>query len=1141
MLNLEAKYQAFARFVREKARAGSVENLLAATPSKLLLLFPELISVSYIEVNNEAGIVRVTAHVGPKDLIHLSPPKELFRFKPEAVREKGDDSLKELIRKNLHLPAPLCVHFLPLNAEFHQSGGFFVLVFPRDNPNNREVIHQVEELLRYLETTRENLILKAEFAEMDTNYRIIAKTLSMKKLTLEEEAHPLLQAILETATQNFQAPLAVLFRREGNTLAALLHFGTSPSFKEHQGKEEPLTVELYRSDAMPDTHIFEAEYYREKIEKQIVPQLAHSALNEALAIPLSPFGKHTYVIALFFDHLEEEKRSAYQRAGTLFSGIASSSIESRLNKSALSSATSALVQEKKNTSDLLNLTNLVSSTLNVGHSLSIVVKKVRELFDADRSSIIVKVHGKNEGVLQHSASRDHSIEEPVGMRINEQECPYFFSPARTKKPLIIDNTDSLKLNVKERGLMYALNIKKMLLLPIFNHGDFMGLLTVDHTQGDRSFSEGDISLLSAVANQISSAVGNASLFADVLKSKNEWELIFNSISDGVFVVDMDYTITNFNTVFANHRGFDPGRIIGRKCYELFACKKQQTEECGHVKCIMEKKPVESIHTYSKIPGTFRVTISPVFDERGEIEKSVHFIKDITKELEYKKQLEESLKKAQEISDYLETLIESTPDSIISTDEEGKIVYFSKGAAEVLGYSAEETQGKHVSEIYPSLEEARKIGQAMRKNRGKIRNYNVSLKKKDGTLVEVLLSASALYGDDGALIGTVGISKDLSKIKKMEEYIRQSEKLTALGKLASGIAHDFNNILAAISMRAELMKLKVEDSELLKELEIIENAAHTGAATVKKLRSFYKRDRKTFGPVNLNDVIREAVDITSPRWKDMSHSKGISTDITLSLDEELHTIQGNEGELKDVFINLIINALDAMPKGGKIRISTQNAHDRVKTVFTDSGVGMQPRIRDRAFEPFFSTKGEKGSGLGLSTVYGIITAHGGQVDLESWAGKGTSFILHLPISDPEITEGPYEDEEKDYDIAGTTVILFEDEEPIRNATDELLTEKGCSVSAFDNSSAGLKFLRENLTSLRDESKVVIITDLGMPAINGLEIARKAKDLDGRVPVIMLTGWGTFMEHAQVNIYGVDRIIPKPVKGKVLVRTIGELIS
>jgi PAS domain S-box-containing protein len=189
----------------------------------------------------------------------------------------------------------------------------------------------------------------------------------------------------------------------------------------------------------------------------------------------------------------------------------------------------------------------------------------------------------------------------------------------------------------------------------------------------------------------------------------------------------------------------------------------ETDACGHIQCIKENKSVESTHIYSDIPGTFKVTISPVYDERGEVEKSVHFIKDITKEIEYERQLKESLKRAEEISNYLETLIESSPDSIISTDQEGKIVYFSKGASEVLGYEPEEIQGKHVSEVYPSLEDAKKIGRAMRKNNGKIRNYNVSLKRKDGSLVEVLLSASTLFDEEGKSAGTVGISKDLSKI------------------------------------------------------------------------------------------------------------------------------------------------------------------------------------------------------------------------------------------------------------------------------------------------------------------------------------------------------------------------------------------
>lgn len=1141
MLKLEAKYHAFTRFIREKAKTGSVESLLEATPSKLILLFPELISASFVEINREAGIVRCTSFAGPKDPFHFPPRGELFRFDPEEARGRFDDRIRELIDRKLNLPERYRTELIPIPITMQRIEGYFALVFQRDIPDSREVTNQIQEMLPFLTVHIENLSLKSQLEEINANYEIIAKTLSGKKLAPEEEAGDLFKNILETAVLVFQAQSAVLFKRDGNTLVSLPRFKTVPPSGSEPGDDEPVSIELLAQETVPDTQIFDADFYREKIENKMLPAPNASDEIRSLTIPLSPFGKHTYIIALFFDSLEQEKWDRYRKSSPLFSQIASSSIESNLNRASLSLATKELVHEKKSVSNLLHLTNLVSSTLDVKHSLNIAIKKVRELFDADRCSIIIKAQGKNEYVIQYSSSRDTSIEEPVGIRLSEEECPYLFSPSKTKKALTIDKDDALKLNVKERGLMYALNINKMLLAPVFNHGEFKGLLTIDRTESAEEFTEREIDLVSAIANQISSAIGNASLFTDVLRSKNEWELIFNSISDGIFVIDMDYTITNFNRVFAEKYGFDSDSIIGMKCYDLFSCKKVETDACGHIQCIKENKSIEATHIYSDIPGTFKVTISPVYDERGEVEKSVHFIKDITKEIEYEQQLKESLKRAEEISNYLETLIESSTDSIISTDQEGKVVYFSKGASEILGYEPEEIQGKHVSEVYPSLEDAKKIGRAMRKNNGKIRNYNVSLKRKDGSLVEVLLSASTLFDEEGKSAGTVGISKDLSKIKKMEEYIRQSEKLTALGKLASGIAHDFNNILAAISMRAELMKIKVKEPEHLKDLEVIENAAHSGAATVKKLRSFYKRDRKTFSPLNLNDVIREAVDITSPRWKDMSYSKGISIELALHLEEKLKIIRGNEGELKDTFINLIINSLDAMPEGGKIKISTENVRGTVKVIFTDSGLGMKPRIRDRAFEPFFSTKGEKGSGLGLSTVYGIVTSHGGRVELESWEGKGTSFIIHLPVSEIEVQEEPRYEEVKDYDITGTRVILFEDEEPIRDAIREVLTEKGCNVIDFYNSRIGLKFLRENLPTLHAEHKVVVITDLGMPDINGLEIARRVKELESSVPVVMITGWGSFMEQSQGNIYGVDRIVPKPVRSRVLVQIIGELVS
>ncbi|MDP7386332.1 MAG: ATP-binding protein, partial [Nitrospinota bacterium] len=212
----------------------------------------------------------------------------------------------------------------------------------------------------------------------------------------------------------------------------------------------------------------------------------------------------------------------------------------------------------------------------------------------------------------------------------------------------------------------------------------------------------------------------------------------------------------------------------------------------------------------------------------------------------------------------------------------------------------------------------------------------------------------------------------------------------MGQLASGVAHNFNNSLAVILGRAELSGLLTEDPKLRRNLEIIEKAAHDGANTVKRLQDFArKREDRPTGTVGLNDIVSDVIEMTRPRWKDEAELLGVRLEVGFDARAEKDTVRGEGSELREILINLVHNALDAMPDGGRIAFATENAADEVIVSVTDSGIGMGPETRERALEPFFTTKGERGTGLGLSMVYGIVGRYGGQMEIESAPGKGTA--------------------------------------------------------------------------------------------------------------------------------------------------------
>ncbi|RMG59314.1 MAG: PAS domain S-box protein, partial [Deltaproteobacteria bacterium] len=721
--------------------------------------------------------------------------------------------------------------------------------------------------------------------------------------------------------------------------------------------------------------------------------------------------------------------------------------------------------------------------------------------------------------------------------------PNFANPAQTRKPLLLNNAHSHPLTEAERETLREYEVAHLLVVPALHHGETVGLLVLSRSDEGKRFTPPEVETALALAAQMGSAIHNASLYRKALERETEWVHTFNSITDMLFILDRDFSLLSCNEVFLQKYGWRREDVLGRKCYDLFECSKYPSNRCEHIRCIEEKSPIETFYEDFNLSGKFRVKVSPIFDERGEVVKTVHLVQDVTKEKEYEEKLNESLRKTKEMSEYLTALLDSSPDCIISADQKGNIVFINRGAEELLGYGEDELVGKHVSEVYPSLEEARRVGRAMKENGGKVRNFHSRLRKKDGELIDVLISVATLHDAEGNKRGTVGISKDISQLKKMEEHLRQAEKLTALGKLASGIAHDFNNLLTAIAMRVELLKMKISDEDAIKELSIIENAALRGTSTVEKLKSFYRKEPGKMSPVNLNDVIREAAEITSPRWKNIAESRGIRFDLELKLDNNLKKIEGNYGELKDAFINLFINAIDAMPEGGTIRVVTSNVFDSVRVVFSDTGVGMDDEVKVRAFEPFFSTKGEKGTGLGLSTVYGIVTRHGGSLEMETEKGKGTSFTLTFPIMRKSDSEeaGREESPKPPPSLSGVTVYLFEDEEDIRASLETLMRERGARVFSFGDPEKGIQEVTSLMGKDGEKGKRVVITDLGMPGLNGFEVTRRIKEKNGSVPVVMLTGWGTFVEPSHAKTQGVDRVVSKPVKMDDLLAAVGDLLG
>jgi signal transduction histidine kinase/CheY-like chemotaxis protein len=382
-----------------------------------------------------------------------------------------------------------------------------------------------------------------------------------------------------------------------------------------------------------------------------------------------------------------------------------------------------------------------------------------------------------------------------------------------------------------------------------------------------------------------------------------------------------------------------------------------------------------------------------------------------------------------------------------------------------------------------------------------------------------------------------LKQTLQELKLAQDQIIQAEKLRAMGEMASGVAHDFNNVLAVILGNIQLLLHQLErlnPEEIGGQLRVIERAAKDGAETVRRIQEFtgVRRDRE-FTSVSLNNVVEEVLSITQPRWKDQAQKMGLQIELIREL-RDVPTVLGNPSELREVLTNILFNAIDAMPEGGKITISTRPQGSRwVEMKVADTGIGMAEEVKRRVFDPFFTTKGVTSSGLGMSVSYGIVRRHGGEILVESRPGEGTTFVLHLPVGHG-VKEHQEKVSEPEKEKRSARILVIDDEEPVRDVLSRMLKTKGHEVVVASNGEEGIDRFKDGKFDL-------VLTDLGMPKISGWEVGKTIKGMDPKVPVAMITGWGMELNREKMAESGIDLIVSKPFDFDQVIRLISDAME
>ena len=452
------------------------------------------------------------------------------------------------------------------------------------------------------------------------------------------------------------------------------------------------------------------------------------------------------------------------------------------------------------------------------------------------------------------------------------------------------------------------------------------------------------------------------------------------------------------------------------------------------------------------------------------------------------------------------LFEESSDAIFIHDTRGKMVDVNGRACEMLGYGRDELMEMDIASLHPTgeIETSRKALQTIQE-REAVR-FESKFQRADGELIDVDISARIL-GEDRSIIQ--GIVRDITARKKMERELIHLERVHAIGELAGGVSHNLNNILTGVLGPAQLLRRNLEDPRMLRETEDIINSARRARDLVQQLNQAVRKEQEegTLEKVDIARSIEEAIRASQPRWKDEMEARGQRIEVKTEGVERV-AISGTSTGLHDILINLLFNAVDAMPEGGRIDIQTRMAESRVELTVADTGIGMDEEIQQRVFEPFFTTKMDVGTGLGLSTVRSTVVRWGGRIEVESEPGRGTVFTLHLPAWRDEATVPPVP--------ARGRVLIVEDDEGTGLLLKRFLGERYEAAVVGSGAEALERFVAGEWDAA--------LIDLGMPGMPGDRVALRLRELDPQLALVLITGWELPDEDARLEVF--DFRLQKP---------------
>ncbi len=617
--------------------------------------------------------------------------------------------------------------------------------------------------------------------------------------------------------------------------------------------------------------------------------------------------------------------------------------------------------------------------------------------------------------------------------------------------------------------------------------------------------------------------------------------VFENAAVGIDLVDSDGGFLQVNGCFTEMLGYTQDELLNLTFFDISHPDDVEVSRINHEKMVRgETESYRFEKRYVRKDGDVLwadVSVSPVRGPEGVHLTTVGVIADITD----RKRTEQALRESEQ---QYRSLFEDSIDGVYSVLRDGTITDANAAFCELFGYMAAEMIGKDIRELYLDPADRPKFQKEIEKH-GFVKDYEIKFRKRDGTEVDCLLSASVHLVKDKGIRGYRGIVRDLTARKALQRQLLQAQKMEAVGTLAGGIAHDFNNLLQVVSGYSELVLADEDLADHLKEhVERILLAERDGADLVKRLLTFSRKTETKPLYLNLNQRI-----IQTSKFLKRTIPKMV--DIEMILAEDLASVHADPNQMDQVLMNLAVNARDAMPDGGHLTIETSNVFldeeftqthpgsmpgEYVLLSVTDTGYGMDKETLEHMFEPFYTTKETgRGTGLGLAMVYGIVKQHGGYNACWSEPGQGTTFKIYLPAVIPEtqhdkpvITAVPQ---------GGTeTILLVDDEEFIRDLGKRILERSGYKVITASNGNEALDLYKREM-----ERVSLVILDFIMPEMSGTQCLEKLLKIDPQVKALIASGFTVTGDAKNLLDAKAKGLVPKPFDIRDLLHSVRDVLD